>query len=129
MSKYMYWVKKDLFGCFRMRRPWQRQWNRFERGRRNRNVNLQCFYCIYLPLNNSLLPKTVIKSGKVRMLNGSVSTRFFFKANSPSWMLISVSAASVVVRLSHSSKFISVESIVFAIELEGDLVVDCFNNV
>ena len=40
-------------------------------------------------------------------------------------MLISVSAASVVVRLSHSSKFISVESIVFAIELEGDLVVDC----
>ena len=34
-----YWVKKDLFGCFRYRRSWQRQWNRFERGRRNKNVN------------------------------------------------------------------------------------------
>ena len=39
MSKYIYWVKKDLFGCFRERRSWQLQCNRFERGRRNRNVN------------------------------------------------------------------------------------------
>jgi len=33
MSKYIYWVKKDLFGCFRYRRPWQNQRNRFERGK------------------------------------------------------------------------------------------------
>ena len=35
----MYWVKKDLFGCFTKRRTRQRQWNTFEGGRMNRNVN------------------------------------------------------------------------------------------
>ena len=39
MSNIFIWLKNDLFGCFRERRPWQKQCNRFERGRRNRNVN------------------------------------------------------------------------------------------
>jgi len=37
--EYIYWVKKDLFGCFRERRTWQSQWNRFEGGRKNKNVD------------------------------------------------------------------------------------------
>ena len=44
MSKYIYWVKKDLFGCFRNRIMWQRQCNRFGRERRNRNVNYSVFH-------------------------------------------------------------------------------------
>ena len=37
--KYIYWVKKDLCGCFRKNRriTRQRQWNRCERGKGNRN--------------------------------------------------------------------------------------------
>ena len=40
----MYWVKKRLVGGVLERGDTrQRHWNRFEKGRRNRNVNLQCF--------------------------------------------------------------------------------------
>ena len=44
MFKYIYWVKKDLFGCFRERISWQIQWNRFERERSHRNVNYSAFH-------------------------------------------------------------------------------------
>jgi len=35
VTKYVYTLKKDLFGCFRERRTRRWQCNRFERGRRN----------------------------------------------------------------------------------------------
>ena len=41
-SKYIFigLKKRTCLGCFRYRGDtWQRQWNRFEKGRRNRNVN------------------------------------------------------------------------------------------
>ena len=45
MSNIFIWVKKRLVWVFYNRGDtWQKQCNRFERGRRNRNVNLQCFH-------------------------------------------------------------------------------------
>ena len=57
MSKYIYWVKKDLFGCFRQRRTRRCQCNKFERRRSNKNRNYSASItrcslsslCIYLP--------------------------------------------------------------------------------
>ena len=37
--KYIYWVKKDLFGCFKIEEiVTKTQWNRFEGERWNRNL-------------------------------------------------------------------------------------------
>ena len=46
-------LKKDLFGCFKLRKTWTRYWNRFERGRSHRNVNYSASItrCSLLRLN------------------------------------------------------------------------------
>ena len=43
-------LKMTCLGVLKRGDTWQRQWNRFERGRRNRNVNLQCFHYAMLAL-------------------------------------------------------------------------------